>query len=199
MAGTMTLGNAASKFDAAADADFIRHLTAAALDLGRVRPRTLLGSLSLAADQPDYPAPADLLQPKVALWCGAEKRRYKPWDPLYPGQLPRLSRVESGGAAELWLTPAPTAAQIAVCGATFRFYYFAGHLLSDEAGGTTVAAGDRALLLLRALAEGMRELAVSGVVNPVTLSRVMAQVPSNGTPQALTEQLLREFEREAAR
>ena len=121
MAGTMSMADlvtdlkasikdAAEVFTAAGDADFQRHLTHAALDFHRARPRTLVGEIMLVADQANYPAPVDLVMSKAPLWGIAEKRRIKYWERHYPGQLPRLRTLRADDhSKELWLDPAPTA------------------------------------------------------------------------------------------
>ncbi|HHJ11819.1 MAG TPA: hypothetical protein ENK00_01455 [Chromatiales bacterium] len=193
------LMDAANKFTAAADADFQRHLDLAALDLGRFRPRTLVGTLTLVADQSNYPAPSGLLRPKFPLWGTAEKRARRPWDGNWPGRLPRLTLVENAGTRELWLSPPPTAAQIADLGATYTYYYFAGHVIDMDAAKTSVQPGDRHLLLVRAAAEALQELANNGVTKPVQLGNAgVGSMPKNGTPGALADSLLKHYEAMAA-
>lgn len=192
------LGDAAAKFTAAGDADFTRHLDLAAFDLGRFRPRTLVGTLSLVADQPNYAAPADLVRVKYPLWGVTERSQRRPWDANWPGRLPCLSLVENSGTRELWLDPPPTAAQIRDLGATYRFYYFAGHAIDDVAANTTVRLADRWLLLLRAVVQALQELAARGVAKPVALGDGFGSMPKNGTPGFLAEQLLKQYERMAA-
>lgn len=209
MAGTMSiedlkqdlramLGDAADKFQAPADGDFARHLQVAAHDLGRVRPRTLLGSITLTADQPNYAAPADLVRPKQGLWGLQERHRYRPWDAQWPGRLPRMIVVENAGTRELWLDPAPSAVQIAALGATYQFYYYAAHQVAEDEAQTTVRPADRELLLIRACAQAALELANRGVVKPVQFAKAMGNVPNNSTPVALHKALMEQFERMAA-
>lgn len=204
MAGTMTradlvadlkasLQDAAKVFTVAADADFSRHLDAAALDMGRVRPRTMLGTITLVADQYNYTAPADLLSYKSDLW-GIPGRRINPWETTYPGRLPDVRAAVSGTTRELHFLPAPTTAQITALGAAFKFYYFAAHLIGAAAVDTTLHAGDRGLLLLRAQAEAMKELAMRNITKPVSLRDGLSQGPRNGTPGYLFEQLMKLFE-----
>lgn len=194
------LMDAQAKFTGASDVDFKRHLDIAALDMGRVRPRTLLGTVTLVADQPNYAAPADLLKPKYALWGKDEKRKRKPWAANYPGRLPDLSLIENAsGALEIWLSPSPTAAQMSDLGSAYKFYYYAGHKVDATAANTTINAGDRHLLLVRATAQAMQELAHNGVTKPVQLgSGGVGSMPKNGTPGALAEKLMELFEALAA-
>ncbi len=210
MAGTMSeadlvtdlksgLNDAADVFVAEEDADFKRHLAIAALDFGRVRRRTLVGTFTLTAEQHNYPAPGDLLWPKYALWGEVVKRGIKPYDRGWPGRLPRLHLVEDPTAGrELHLDPPPTAAQITQFGASYRYYYYAGHQVSATAAQTTIRPSERDLLLLRAVAEAMKELALRNSKKPVQLRDGLNSAPRNSTPAALADWLMREFERRAA-
>lgn len=191
------LGSTAAQFKAASDADFVRHIDRAALDLGRKRKRTLLGSVTLVADEDAYDPPADLVCPVQPLWGLDERRRLKPWDPRYPKWLPRLTFVETTTGPKLLINPAPTAAEIGALGETYRFYYQARHVVDAVEANTTVPEADRGLLLLRAAAEAMRELALSGVTEPVQFHRGVGATPKNSTPQALHSALMEAFEREA--
>lgn len=202
MAGTMSradlkadlklsLQDAAKVFTAANDADFDRHLDAAALDMGRVRPRTMLGSLTLVADQFDYAAPADFLSFKSYLW-GVSKPQ--PWEKSYTGRLPDVRSAVNGSTRELHLVPAPTAQQITVLGSAFKFYYFAAHSIGDTAAATTIQAGDRGLLLLRAQAEAMKEMSMRNIGKPVQMRDGLSQGPRNGMPSYLFDVLMKLFE-----
>jgi hypothetical protein len=201
MAGTLSLADliadlkamlmdAANKFTAASDADFERHLTLAALDLARKRPRTMLGEITALADVSDYTAPADMRMVKNALW-GVNEQRHR-WRSSFPGMLPRPSYV--GGM--LHLMPAPTAEQIAQLGSSYKFYYFANYVIGADAANTTINAGDRHLLLIRAAAQAMQELAANNYTKPVQLGSGSGGVsmPKNGTAASLAGQLLQLFE-----
>lgn len=188
-----SLQDAAKLFVAASDADFIRHLVAAALDMARKRPRTLLGTLTLVADQDAYDAPADFVSFKSDLW-GIGARRYQPWETNYPGRLPDVSVVGDVGAQVIYLSPAPTAFQIGVLGSAYKFYYYAAHSISATAASTTIKAADRGLLLLRAQAEAMKEMAMRNIGKPVSMRDGLSQGPRNGTPSFLFETLMQQFE-----
>ena len=186
-----SLQDAASVFTAASDADFVRHLDRAALDLGRRRPRTLLGEVTLVAEQAAYAAPGDMLAFKVDTWG---QHGIQPWEDHYPGRLPQVRLVELAAAKVLAFSPAPTAAQIGILGASYGFYYLAAHAIGDAAADTTVADGDRGVLLLRAQAEACRELAMRGMTKPVALRDGHSGTPRNSTPSALWQALMDEFE-----
>lgn len=189
-----SLMDSAEIFTADSDADFIRHLNNAALDMGRFRMRTLVGSITLVADQPNYPAPADLLRPKSAIWGTNSAYSRKPWLRQHAGPIPTVHLV----GPELHLDPAPTAQQIAKLGADFKYFYFAGHTIATESAETTIHVGDRGLLLLRAQVEALQEIAIRNSGKPVSMQDGVSGAPKNGTPAALSEQLMERFENMAA-
>lgn len=206
MAGTLSMADlaadlkaslmlAAGAFTSADDGDFQRHLNQAALAFAKVRPRTLVGELALVADQSDYAAPNDFHSFKSSLWGSG--RRWQPWESNDPGRLPDVRDVEINGARRLYLEPAPSAFQITILGAAFKFYYFANHVIASDTAQTTIKAGDRALLLLRAQAEAMRELAMRNLNKPVQMREAGSFQTRNGTPSFLYQALMEDFRREA--
>ena len=202
MAGSMTrddlvadlkrsLHDAGSAFNAPGDADWLRFLAAALVGMQTKRPRTLLGSVILVADQDRYTiTEADFAQDKTHSWGS---RPPKPWAPEYPGALPRVSVAQEGTANVLVFDPAPSMLHISAHGSTFRFWYFGTH--TADATGSTLAPVDRPLLLLRAQAEAMRELTLRNVNKPVALRDGLSGTPRNSTPAALYQALLQEWER----
>lgn len=187
-----TLQDAGDLFNAAGDADFERHLAVAATALQDKRPRTLLGQVSIAAEQERVPlALADFHRYKTHVWGS---RAPAPWDPAYPGALPRICAVNEGSAWALVFDPPPTVRHIATYGSTFKFWYFGTHRLGVEAADTTLSLADRPLLLLRAQVEGVRELTLRNVHKPVSLRDGYSGSPRNSTPAALYEALLAEYE-----
>ena len=205
MAGTMSeadvlqdlqasLGDAGrSAFQAAAEGDFRRFLAVALVAMQNKRPRTLLGQVSLVADEPRVALTLpDFAQYKTHVWGS---RAPRPWDNSYPGALPRIRAVNEGGAWALMFDPPPTARHLAVYGSTFRFWYFGTHSLGiDDGSESTLAPADRPLLLLRAQAEAMREMSVRNVNKPVSLRDGLSGTPRNSNPAALFQVLLQEFE-----
>lgn len=192
-----SLQDSASVFSGAADSDFKRHLAAAAIAFSYKRPRTLVGAVTLVADQAQYDAPAGCHCYGSSLWGIAPRRRAQPWEKTWTGRMPMVRLVETANdpslVRKLQLDPPPSAQQIAVLGADFRFYYYGAHVISTDAAKTTIVPGDRQLLILRAQAEAMRELAVRMVTKPVIMRDTMSSVSRNGTPAALYEKLLEEF------
>lgn len=188
------LGAAATKFDAPDDADFARHLYAAAMALNTSRPRLLSGEITGVAYQANYVGPAGLVRVHRLLW--GSYRAHRQWEPGYVGVPPRVLASWDGTQPVLVFTPPPTAAQLTNWGATIDFIYVAAHQL--DATTNTINPLDNNLLLLRAAAEAMGELANAGVVSPVQLHRGMVAIPSNSTPQAVYAQLMAEYEKQAA-
>jgi hypothetical protein len=152
----------------------------------------LLGTLTLVADQQAYAAPVDILIFKSALW--GVGRTSRPWERSWTGYLPDVRLAVNGSVRELHLLPAPTAHQISILGSAYKFYYFAAHIVSANAVETTIAQGDRGLLLLRAQAEAMRELAARNLGKPVSMRDGISGGTRNGTPTYLFEALMREFD-----
>jgi hypothetical protein len=137
MAGTMSradliadfkasIHDAASVFTAASDGDFSRMLDVAALDLGRVRPNPLKGSITVAADTVEYAAPVGITAYSYSAWSAGKMPN--PWAVNYPGPEPRVSLIGPPGARVLYFEPAPTALQVALFGATFPFRYLGGYM-----------------------------------------------------------------------
>lgn len=206
MAGTMSqadlvadlkrsLHDGATVFDAAADADFIRFLTQALPDMGWKRPVTKLGQITLTADEPRYSLAAltDFANYKTYVW---DKPSAYPnvWEPGYPGAVPRVVGSRDGATSWLAFDPPPSARHIALRGDTFKFYYFALHVMGALAADTTVAPLDRGLLLLRAQAEAMLEMTLRNMGKPVQLRDGLSGTPRNSTPAALYEALLKLFQ-----
>lgn len=184
------LGNAAKKFAADSDADLVRHIDKAVSAFSRIRRRTLVATLDLQPDVSDYPAPADIIAPKVSRWGQTERQ---PWQPGY-GPLPRMRMFEGDNGLMINLHPAPNAAQIACHGSQYPFFYLALHKLSDQASETTIREADQDLFLLVAMIEALTELVASGVTEPVSLQRGMGSVNNNMTPSAALEVLTKRLE-----
>lgn len=187
-----SLLDAADVFSLPGDADFERQLDVAAADMHRVRPRTLIGRIEIEAGNDEYPAPADLVRYKSALW-GAESKRIPPWDKRWIGPLPSVRPAVDAGAKVLIFSPAPSAMQIAQLGSNFRFYYVARDSIATAATATTICLEDRELLILRAQAEAMRELALRDSVRPVQLRDGYSAQAKTGIPAALYERLMTDW------
>lgn len=191
------LMDAADLFSGVGDIDFIRHLDQAALDLSRFRPRIVLGSVSLVAVQALYDPPTGMIDVRLVLWGRRERQTRSPWADDYPVPPPTARLLETQTGLKIRIDPAPSAAQIADLGAEFDFMYAAIHGIGTDAADTTVRASDRGLLLLRAAAEAMGELARAGVRRPVQWNNGLGSQPTQGTPAALAKDLMAQFVAEA--
>lgn len=191
------LMTAGDKFDVDGLA-FARHLQIAALDLGRFRRRTLAASLTLIAEQEAYAAPANFVQYKITTWGDKQRARRQPWDANFPGSPPRVTVSETAqNGLQMHLWPVPSAAHISDLGESFPFFYYAGHVLNEDPALTTVRPADRHLLLMRAAAAALQELAHRGSTQPVKLGDGFGAMARNGTPASLASEAMEWFERMA--
>lgn len=158
-------------------------------DFSRRKPLTLQGEITLQADVDCYPAPAGLIDVKVHQW-GRAQRRLPFWDPSYPRNLPRVY-VREDAPGMLQLSFPPSADQIARLGARFPFTYNADRTIQD--GNVPVLGRDVDILLIRAQAEVMRQLANQNIGRPIATRDVVGSQPRNGTPAALCELYLSQF------
>jgi hypothetical protein len=136
--------------------DFEALIATAAAEYSRYRPRILSGQVALAAGTAAYPV-AGLIGILYSTWGRTTGR--KPWEDS-PGTPPRYS-VEEGS---LVFSPAPTAFDLATWGATF--YYQGKSLHVIDAEGSSVPAQEEPLILLRARAEALSELADDQAAKP---------------------------------
>lgn len=188
-----TLHDSATVFASDDDAAFKRFLVQALPAMEIKRPLTRLGGVQLQAGLPRYSLAnvPDFAAYKTHLW---DTGMPKPWEPGYPGALPRVSAARDADQWWLHFDPAPTWKHIGALGYSFRFWYYGRHVLGALAAATTIAEADRGLLLLRAQAEAMREMAVRNASKPVQMRDGISGVTRNSTPAALYEQLLRAFQ-----
>lgn len=202
MAGTMSRADLrddlqASLHDSAAifsdPEDLDRLLDTAALEHSERATVTLAATLTLTAGVSEYARPDDFLRFKISLWGMSVSAN--PWDKNYPGKLPD---VYDGGTV-LALVPAPTAAQIAILGSSYRYFYFASQVVADDGDDTTIPPSQRGLFLLRAQAEACRELAIRNAAKPVTMRDGISGGARNGTPAALYQAFMAEYERRLGR
>lgn len=175
-------------------ADFDRHLDRAASDLSRRRPLRLTASLTLKANQAAYtPVPDDLVRPVFTRWANSERIDRPPWAKKHPPPRPRITLVNEGGTRELRVTPVPTATELATFGDTLQYDYEARYTIGESDADTTVKPEDRWLLLLRAQAEAMGELAMKNVDRPVRVGTEGGSQSANATPAGLRERFMKEF------
>lgn len=186
-----SLQDAASVFGAAGDADFERHIQQAALAMDQHRPYKSYGELTLVAGTGAYALPTGFGRLLRTTWGQA---RLQPWETGFSGRLPRLSVAYVGGVKKLVLDPAPTQAHIDDAGVTLPYWYTLSHVIGATDGSqTTVPDIDRGLLILRAQAEAMKEMAFRNIQKPAQVLDGYSNAPRNGTPAALANDLLNQF------
>lgn len=183
------LGKAIERFRAADDADYIRHLALAAHRMNHKHPRVRMAMLPVTAGVVDYPAEVGSIAIIAHEWgVGA---RHHPWDDAFVGIPPWVQQVDGDDEPRWRLSNRPTENQIVAWGSTIPVRYQAAH----EINATVITApdSDRALVLLAALIEAMRDLSTETTV--VQLHKGLTGLPTAGTPAYLYERLLTEFER----
>jgi len=188
----VTLHDTATIFQGEGDEHFRRFLSQALPDMQLKRPLTRLGEVALLSNVPRYSLAhcPEFAGYKTHLWGTCMPR---PWEPNYPGALPRVEATRDESAWWLVLDPAPTWKHIGAFGHSLRFWYYGLHVLGAEAATTTISPDDRGLLLLRAQAEAMRELAIRNAGKPVQMRDGLSGTPRNSTPAAMHETLMRLF------
>ncbi|WP_114153002.1 hypothetical protein [Chromobacterium haemolyticum] len=176
--------------------DYLRHIDTALEDYSRRKPLQCLGELALSVGRTVYDCPAALLTLQGLDWGRDAKAGLNPWDDRWPGRLPELRLLDGEDGRKLYLSPAPNARQLALLGGQAVYRYGTAHQLSDSA--STVPPVDAALLLVRAQAEAMRELAMRNSSRPLQMQDGLTSTPKNGTPSYLYTVLIEEFERRVA-
>lgn len=190
------LGDAASKF---VDADLHGFLSTAADALSRRLQPTNTATVQLVSGEASYPAPPDMIGTIETLWGRCPSPA---WSSDYTGPAPRWWRGHGIDGSRLCCAPPPTDDQIARYGATMSYRYGAAWRVTSQ--DVTVPDTLRELLILRALPEALRVLAVSGTVKPIQMhkgvgSTGLMSVAASGTPQALHDQFMALFETECDR
>ena len=191
-----SLHDAASVFvgeGADLDTAFERFLLQALPDMQAKRPATRLGSVTIEANFPRVAVGSTdgFAAFKTSLW--GDGCSIKPWEPTYPGALPRVAATFAEQQWWLNFDPAPSSKQISAHGSQFDFWYYAEHAIGTLAADTTINQQDRGLLILRAQVEAMRELSIRNAAKPVALRDGLSGQPRNSTPAALADSLMRTF------
>lgn len=176
-----------------ADADLERHAETALAALSHIKPKLCVTWVQLAAGRNLYPCPANCRAVQAAYWGRSHKAHSQPWQDDAVGRLPEWS-VTYNEAGERFLRahPAPSVRQLDILGSIAEIEYRADWRWDEVRGMEN-------LLLLRAQAEAMRELAAKNATTAYNIREGISATPKNGTPAYLYEQLLQEFERLAAR
>ena len=180
------------------DAAYMRHLDVALQALSELRPQIKEVVLELVPFRSTYSAPVGILGVQACYWGRNAKAAMQPWEDGYVGRLPTWTvYTNTADIRYLRATPAPSAAQIQVAGSACEIAYKLAHVLNDTE--CTLDAEEQGLLVLRAQAEAMREVAMKNSTVAYQLREGISSTPKNGTPAYLYQELLAEFERRATR
>lgn len=173
--------------------DYARHIIVALDEVNRLRPRHVLGTLMINAGAVEYPCPDDLITVFATHYGRNEKTYRNPWDANYPSVfLPSVFvAFDAMGHRVLRLNRTPSAHLISVLGSVCEYEYTAAHIVTAEV--STLTAIDAGLVMLRAQAEAMRELAMRNSSQPTQLRDGLTNSPANGTPSHLYTLLMSEF------
>ena len=159
-------------------ADYLRHLGVALSAMTKKRPLLKVATLNLIAGVSHYSTtlPDDIDSVHSIVWSSFEFAA------------PRL--LYQTGFIAVSPTPSP---ELVYRFPVLTYQYYARHAIAENS--TTLRDADVPLLILRAQAEAMRELAMRAHQKPVSLRGGSVGQLSNMQPSALYEMLLAEFER----
>lgn len=187
----LALMNSSEAFD---DSTLDRILTTAAEAMAQKRPLIGQDTLTVAAGTELYTAPAGVLQVLGDSWSDRDIEDC-PWN--YPFTLPSITHQhdpDDVGAFVWRITPIPTAEHLYVLGPMLTVRFNQPHSVSDTLGETTLRPADRELLLLRAVAECAKYLAVRQTSKAMDVRPGMgANVPRNSTPLAVFDTLMKHW------
>lgn len=163
-------------------------------DFSRYRPQTKIATLSLMTNQLLYKAPVGLIRIRNVLY-GQSQRAKQPWEPGYPRNLPRLSVVEDETDSKwIQLSHFPADSVLMSCGREFSYTYCACRKITNDA--INIDVQDEPLLLLRCMAEAVKYIAIHQLSKTVSVRNSIGGEAKNGTPAAVHEQLMSQFERQ---
>lgn len=164
-------------------------------DFSRYRPHQRLGTIELQHNQACYPAPVDLISVRTCFYGQSARKQYQPWERGYPRDLPNLSRIDDEqGKPMLRLSFLPGYHLLNQVGWTYSFSYYAARTIQNDA--ITIDSQDEPLLLLRAIVEAVKYIAVNHLSKTVSVRNSIGGEAKNGTPAAIHQQLMEQFERQ---
>lgn len=166
-------------------------------DFSRYRPQQRLGTIELQHGVDCYPAPADLISVRTSYYGQSARKQYQPWERGFPRDLPSLRRIDDEqGNPMLRLSHLPGYHLLNHCGWTYSYSYYAARSIQNDT--ITIDRQDEALLLLRAMAEAVKYIALNHLSKSVSVRNSIGGEAKNGTPAAIHQQLMEQFERQVA-
>ena len=178
------------------DADvFDRCVDIALKAFTRLRPHRQQVAVPWSFGGSDQDIPAEALRVAVVQWSDRVISQWRTAGYLSPPAPLQASIVQGSNGAKLRLA-APLHGKAPSAGTVYVTLHTPHTLPLTDADDIpqTVPDADEDLLLLRAQAEAMRELAARGITKPVTLRDGQSQGPRNGTPAAMQGRLLQEWQ-----
>ncbi|OQX16146.1 MAG: hypothetical protein BWK73_04595 [Thiothrix lacustris] len=169
---------------------FERAIDAALTAFNRDRPLVATADCELRAGRSSYAADDCLIRYLGSDWGCIEN--IQPYDPRFPGALPRVHTVRKTSGMALAFTPAPTHKHIAAYGSHYDYWYAVSHVLTAD--DCSIANNDYDLFITRALASLMRDLIAANVTDPIQLHRGMGSLPNSATPLAAYEALMSSYQ-----
>lgn len=163
--------------------DLLRLLTVALDDYSRYKPLTLNASCRISPGKQTYDVPPDFLSFKHTFWGQSTT-------PLWSNKPQPLGRPLSTPQGLQFQQPI-TPAHIQHYGANYAYLYFAKHKILDN-GDLTLRA-DHDLLVMRAQAQAMLELALHNADKQAAAHQHIGNQSSNSKPMHIHDMLMATF------
>lgn len=178
--------------DAATANPYDRHIDAALRAFDSALPHIIVDQISLQIGVAMYTAPADAWKFHSMQWT-EKNRETDPWDVRYARRLPQV-RLRVATGQRVWVfNPVPSVGLLDVLGSDFTYQYYAHHSIGTTDAESTVDEADRPLLMLRAQAEAMKEIALRNSAKPVEIRASGSVSTANGPARSIYEQLMKQF------
>ncbi|MEI8634722.1 hypothetical protein P4S72_27155 [Vibrio sp. PP-XX7] len=163
-------------------------------DFNRYRPAVRVATFSLMTNWLSYLAPTGIIRIRTVFY-GQQQRSQPCWSHGYPRRLPRLSLVDGeDGQRRIQLSHFPDESVLMYCGRDVSYTYYANRVIENDA--VTIQTEDQALLLLRCLAEAVKYIMIHQLNKTVSVRNSIGGEAKNGTPAAVHEQLMNQFEKQ---
>ncbi|MCG7585440.1 hypothetical protein, partial [Photobacterium sp. OFAV2-7] len=164
-------------------------------DFSRYRPHLRLATIQLKKGVELYPAPDDLISVRHCLYGQSQRRLLQPWQQGYPKQLPKVSRIDDqDGNRLIKLSHFPAYDVLSSCGYALTYSYHGQRTIKGDV--IDIETQDIPLLLLRAIAEAVKYIAIHHLNKSVSVRNSIGGEAKNGTPAAIHQQLMEQFERQ---
>ncbi|KFA98784.1 phage adaptor protein [Vibrio sp. ER1A] len=171
-------------------------ISMALADLSRYKPQKRVATFKLVSGQLVYPAPNGLMHISNVMYGQSQRSQLKPWQEGYPKKLPTFYAIEGDEGMFIQLSHFPAEGTLLSCGREVTYTYWASRAIKD--GDIHLPVELEPLLLLRCVAEAVKHIMVHQLNKTVSVRNSIGGEAKNGTPAAVHEQLMRQFERQIA-